>query len=188
MNKLNVAIFGGSFYPPHIGHMWVAQQIYELDFIDKVILMPNYSARPWGKETGPPELRLKLCRLCTKEYPNIEVSDIEIKNKFTFTYQTVEYFKKNHPDYEVYWVVGSDWDVKTFKNYEFLKENCKFIKVFRPSYKVLKQEKEEGIITVFLKFSFNISSTAIRERIKKGLPVTGLIPDSIKEIAIKFLI
>jgi len=168
----NIAVLGGAFNPIHNGHLWIAQQIYELDYIDKVLIIPC-SSNNYGKEVISDEHRINMCKLACKDF-DFEVLSVEIDRNHKYTYETILFLKKYY-DYNIHWIVGSDWANKlnTFKKYNFLKENCNFIIINRP----MMFEKNSGIEQTI---GLQLSSSNIRDRIKDNKIITGLLPISVE--------
>ena len=75
---MRIALLGGSFNPPHIGHVWMARQVLDFCGVDEVWLLPNYDQSP-SKDVAPVEHRLAMTRLL--EGDKIRVSTIEVDNK-----------------------------------------------------------------------------------------------------------
>jgi nicotinate-nucleotide adenylyltransferase len=169
MNDL--LLFGGSFDPMHIGHLWLIRQLRERYKINQVCIMPcsTKAAKNWDKEISEPELRITMCLQSIAYFftdlrdSDIFVSDFEIENKIMYTHQTVKYLYDTYEFGKLYLAVGSDWDISQFKEKDYILEKCEIIKVPRdlndPSFS----------------FIFKLSSTDIRNRIKNKLPITGLI-------------
>lgn len=170
---MNVAIVGGSFNPIHYGHLWLAQQIYELDHIDIVWLMPNYSAHNYSKKVlVKAQDRLEMLRLAVIEFnEDLRINDIEIFNKFKYTYQTIDFLTKKQNSLKYFLVVGSDWKPSDFLNYEQIKEKCQFMVVKRQSFDQVNFVQE---------IEYGLSSTIIRKRIKEEKTISGLLPSSVE--------
>ena len=96
------AIFGGSFDPPHLGHIEIVNKALKSG-IDKIIIMPNYLNPLKHTFSAPPELRLRWLKEIFKDFKNVEVSDFEISQKRpVYSIATIKHFK---PDY---FIIGSD--------------------------------------------------------------------------------
>jgi nicotinate-nucleotide adenylyltransferase len=108
---MRIAIFGGSFNPPHPGHVRAAHAAYDALRPDKLIIMP--AADPPHKElpecSPPPEERLLLTRLAFADMPAAEVSDIEIvRSGESYTADTVEQLRTLYPGAELTLILGTD--------------------------------------------------------------------------------
>ncbi|TSC53920.1 MAG: nicotinate-nucleotide adenylyltransferase [Microgenomates group bacterium LiPW_16] len=158
-SKKTIAIFGGSFDPPHVGHITLIKQVFASSVVDEVWLVPNFSHN-WKKTIASPDHRFKMCQLLKND--KVKACDIEVRRGGkSYAIDTVRELKKKYPDYQFYWLAGKDLlkELPKWKDPEALKKEIEFI--------------------AFPKT--NISSTMIRERIKKGLPITGLVPKKVEE-------
>ena len=124
---MRIAVFGGSFNPPHIGHVEAAKAASAELCADKLIIMP--AARPPHKEQeqGSPsaEERFKLALLAFNELPNTEVSDLELRRSGTsYTIDTLSELKNIYPDDELFLLMGSDMlmSFETWKDYKRILE------------------------------------------------------------------
>jgi len=87
-----IALFGGSFDPPHIGHESIVKALQGYKDIDKIIIMPTFLNPFKTSSHAPSELRLKWLEEIFKEYKNVEVSSYEVdENQKIATIQTVTY-------------------------------------------------------------------------------------------------
>lgn len=103
-----VGVFGGSFSPPHIGHVAAARQFLTACTLDRLLIVPT--ALPPHKETRNlpcGEHRLALCRLAFGELPKTEICDIEIRRGGkSYTYLTLR--ELSCPDTELFFLCGAD--------------------------------------------------------------------------------
>ena len=115
-----IGIFGGSFNPPHLGHIRSAAYAAEALGLTKLLLMPDRQTP--GKQ--PPEAtddqRLEMLRLAAENSPKLEVSDLELRQGSGFTCDTVRLLSRQYPDAELYLLLGTDMFQKfqTWKNAE----------------------------------------------------------------------
>ena len=80
---MKTCIFGGTFDPPHIGHLLIAQTIIESENFDRLIFLPAHlSPVKRGREMSPPEKRLKMLTMALLNNDNFEISDFEIKIRY----------------------------------------------------------------------------------------------------------
>ena len=108
---VKIGIYGGTFNPPHTGHLHAAAQAIELLGLDKLLLIPDRIAPhkeiPAGSPT--PEQRLQMLRIAASGEANMEVSDIELKREGpSYSYLTVEALREMHPDAELILLMGTD--------------------------------------------------------------------------------
>ena len=108
---MKIGIYGGTYNPPHTGHMQAAREAVRLLGLDKLLLIPDRIAPhkkiPAGSPT--PEQRLEMLRIAAANDPVMEVSDIELKREGpSFSYLTVEALRAQYPDAELYLLMGTD--------------------------------------------------------------------------------
>ncbi|MGB5866913.1 MAG: nicotinate-nicotinamide nucleotide adenylyltransferase, partial [Arcobacteraceae bacterium] len=104
---MNIAIFGGSFDPVHIGHEKIINKLSHLTYIHKLIVVPTYLNPFKKKYLIQPEDRFKILHQMYDQNSNIEISDFEIKrNEATPSIITVEHFKKLYNPKKIYLIIG----------------------------------------------------------------------------------
>jgi len=161
-SKPEVAIFGGSFDPPHKGHQQIVQKAAkELD-IDKLIVLPAYLNPFKDASLASPEKRLKWCHQLFDSIPKVIVDDYEIRqNRSVRTSQSVKHFNDT---YNVkYLIVGSDnlSTLTKWHEFEWLNEHITWVIVTREGHPI----QTEGLRSwKVLEIDFPISSTTIREK------------------------
>ena len=169
---MKIAIFGGSFNPIHLSHIEIAKSV--LEFYDKVVFIPAYIS-PFKTEDisrfeASPLDRLNMVHLAVKDEPSFEVEPFEIlKEKPSFTIDTVKYIYKKHPkiDGKLGLIMGSDSlnNITKWKDYDELENLCTFIVAKRENEKIEKTSFSYKLLDKPIK---PISSTMIREKIKKN--------------------
>tara|TARA_Y100000748_G_scaffold219815_1_gene184825 strand:+ start:2860 stop:3441 length:582 start_codon:yes stop_codon:yes gene_type:complete len=137
---MKTCIFGGTFDPPHIGHLLIAQTIIESENFDRLIFLPAHlSPVKRGREMSPPEKRLKMLRMALLNNDNFEISDFEIKKgDISYTIDSIKYFRdelkieKN----DLYFLMGSDtlMDFHNWKNPKEILDLCNIIVATRPGF------------------------------------------------------
>ena len=125
---MTIAIYGGTFNPPHRGHVESLQAVYEQAKPDRVLVIP--ASIPPHKElaAGSPdaEERLELTRLAFKELPYAEVTDMELtRTGKSYTSDTVAELLRKYPDAELMLAMGTDMflSFETWHEYRYLIEN-----------------------------------------------------------------
>ncbi len=108
---MKIAVLGGSFNPPHLGHLLVARQVVKLYGYDEVWLMPCFRQAE-GKALAPASQRLEMVELmlsAESRDPRIKASDFEVRSrKKNYTADTVLALQKRFPEHEFSWVFGSE--------------------------------------------------------------------------------
>ena len=108
---VKIGIYGGTFNPPHTGHMQAAKQAVQILGLDRLLLIPDRIAPhkeiPAGSPT--PEQRLEMLQIAASSVPRSEVSDIELKRDGpSYSYLTVEALREEYPDADLYLLMGTD--------------------------------------------------------------------------------
>jgi nicotinate-nucleotide adenylyltransferase len=153
--RTRVAIFGGSFNPPHLAHGQIAKWLFSKGLADELWVIPCF-IHPFGKGLAPFKHRMEMCRLMFGKLAlPIRVLDVEEKlGGLSHTIRTVEYLKLTYPDKAFRLLVGGDVAEQVDDWHDFA-----------------KIKREVGVIEVPRGESspiIDISSTAIRENIAKG--------------------
>ena len=126
---MKICISGGTFDPIHNGHIEIAKIALSQFNLDKVIFMPTGNS--YMKSDVTPSIhRYNMLKLAIEGIDKFEISDLEIKRAgYTYTKDTVAYFKENYPDDELYFLIGTDTLFMLEKWYmpEYLFKNLIFI-------------------------------------------------------------
>jgi nicotinate-nucleotide adenylyltransferase len=103
-----VAVFGGSFNPPHVAHVLAVVYALEVAPIDEVLIVPVYQ-HPFAKELAPFEHRLAMCEAAMGWIPGAQVSDVERElGGESLTLRMLTYLGQAHPDWALRLLVGAD--------------------------------------------------------------------------------
>ncbi len=172
---MKVAIFGGSFDPPHIGHEEIIKKALQKLDIDVLFVIPTY-LNPFKNDFfAPPNLRYKWVKKLLLPYKKTKIIDYELKqSKPTPTIQTVDYIKNLYHPEKIYLIIGADnlKKLHQWHEYERLKNSVEFIIATRDELEIPKNLQ-------ILKVNANISSTILRKKIDKNLLPTTLADEII---------
>lgn len=116
---MRICIYGGSFNPPHIGHINAAKAAYRQLKPDKMLIIPDYAAphKEMAAGSPSPEQRLELARLSFSEIEGAQVSDIEVsRGGRSYTCDTLRTLLQQYPGAELYLMVGTDM-LRTFERW-----------------------------------------------------------------------
>ena len=124
-----IGIYGGSFNPPHIGHLEAARSALRSLKLDRLLLIPAgqapHKAAPEG--TPAPAHRLEMLRIAARSLEKAEISDLEMNREGpSYTYETVEQLRKLYPDAELVLLMGTDMFLSflTWRNPERIYQNA----------------------------------------------------------------
>lgn len=183
-NSLRLGLFGGTFNPPHAGHIAVAQAALEQLALDRVIWMP--SARPPHKAVGvPPAHRLAMTQLATSDQPDFDVSDLELRRAGrSFTADTLDALHALHPDARWWLILGED-SLATFPTWRDPERI-----VAHARLAVYRRGDEQPIDSPFADYvdwidapRVDVSSTDLRERLSEGRSIGGQMPAAVAKYA-----
>jgi nicotinate-nucleotide adenylyltransferase len=182
---LAIGLMGGTFDPIHLAHLIIAEEALEAFGLDRVIFIPSAGPphKP-GRRVSPIEDRLEMVRLAVAGDPRLEVTDLEARRPVpSYTIETVRELRREYGEHEkLYFIMGADSLTQffTWKDPEALLSACEFVVVPRPG--VGMQEADERIRTKALILDapmLDISSSDIRERVRRGRSIRYLVPPEI---------
>ncbi len=166
---MRIGIFGGSFNPPHQMHESIIKQLLDRNYLDHVILVPTSNYYPKAGLISD-EQRFKMLELMSENDKRISLSKYEF-GRLTYTYQTLEYFQKEHPNDEIYFICGSDnlSEMDTWLEYEKILGDYEVIVIPRnhDMQQLLdKYDQYRNNIKVVELENNYLSSTKVREYLK----------------------
>lgn len=198
---MRVGIFGGTFNPVHNGHIRVACDVLASMSLDEIWFV--CASQPPHKQTVISDYhRMNMLKLALKNHPYFYPSDIEIKNRFRYSIDTISYLNKFYSDYKFYFLLGFDafLEINTWKEWKKIFSSINFIifnrygvqdktKIILKNYLGLEIEevaqgyylyKNREIHNLNVK-SLNISGSEIRELVKKGYNITSCVGREVAE-------
>ena len=185
------AILGGTFNPPHIGHLVMVQEALDQLALDRVVLMPV--AHPPHKEA--PEdpgaaVRLDLCRLAVADAERVEVSDLEIeRGGASYTVDTLRALHATSPGDDLTFIVGGDMAPRlpSWREPEEVLRLATLAVAEREQVSRADIERRleslgaAGRVRFFDMPRLDISSSDVRARVATGAPIRHLVPDAVAE-------
>lgn len=174
---MRIGLLGGVFNPPHVGHLLIAQQVLDFTDTDEVWFLPNYGQHPPKPHVASVSHRLAMTKML--DLPRTRVSTIEIDHKLDGnTINLLPYLPKEH---SYTFLMGSDWlpYFTQWGQWEELLERMQFLIFPRCGFANAPLYPNMMLLEVSSLMTTNISSTKIRERIKKGFPVDAFVPPAV---------
>jgi len=108
VNVVKVAVFGGSFNPPHVAHVLACTLLLSIEDVEHVVVVPAYK-HPFAKALAPFEDRVRMCELGMGWIPKVTVSRIEEEiGGESRTLRTLEHLASSRPDWSLRLVIGAD--------------------------------------------------------------------------------
>ncbi|MBI1333859.1 MAG: nicotinate (nicotinamide) nucleotide adenylyltransferase [Armatimonadetes bacterium] len=186
---MRIGILGGTFDPPHLGHLKLAEAAIESLQLDEVILLPaNTNPFKGRQRTSSAKDRAAMTQLLQKRNPKLSFSDMEItRGGVSYTVDTLGELQMVHPG-DYWFIMGAD-AVKNFgewKNPQRILRLCRLAVAVRPP--TTKEDLSRQIpaefrdkIDIIDMATTAESSTEIRERLQKGQPIQNLTIPEVSE-------
>ena len=199
-----IGIMGGTFNPIHLSHIMIAGRALEYLKLDKILFMPSkLPAHKDNDELVSEKDRNAMVKMAIKDYPGFEFSDYEMKRDgYTYTADTIEHLTHENPDVRYYFILGGD-SLAQFEKWhrpEYILEHCalvcaprisdavglkgnneEFIKIAKHLVEKFTRKRDNGSVFVpeihFIPGPLvSISSSDVRNHIKCGMSITGMVP------------
>lgn len=183
---MRLAIFGGSFDPPHVGHLLAADDACDQLSLDRLIFVPT-ATQPLkvGRAVANAEQRLAMVRLLVGGDPRLAVSTIEVERAgLSFTVDTLTHFAKLYPAAERFLLLGADvvGSFGQWKEPERIEQLATPVLLERQSdegEEAPPGRQEEVAFTRLPTRRVDVSSTEIRERVRLGKSLRGFVTDDV---------
>lgn len=179
---MRLGILGGSFDPPHVGHLLAASDVFDQLALDRLVFVPA-ATQPLkrGLATASPAERLEMVRRLIGRDPRFSVDPVEIdRDGLSYTVDTLTTFAERHPDAERFFLVGAD----TLASFARWREPERVVALAR----LTVVQRGEGPVDltgipgdplVLRTRRVDVSSTEIRERVRNGKSIHGFVPDAV---------
>ena len=185
----SIIVYGGTFNPPHYGHINCVDAISRKYNDQKIILVPV--GIPPHKETkslATKQQRIDMLNLMFAGYSNVEICEYEMmSDRKSFTIDTIHFLKEKYSNPNIKLVIGSDMlmSFEKWYRYDEILQNVKLIVVLRDENHLTKVKLIVGELgansEILCDNIIEISSTDIRNNIDKGAEITGMLPKSIED-------
>ena len=189
---MKLLLFGGTFDPPHNGHIALLRHAIAAVQPDKVVVMPAGTPPHKAASQTPGPLRYEMCRCFLPVDPRVERSRFELERQGkSYTLHTVEHLEQAYPGAKIYLAIGSDM-LLTFtewRDYRTLLSKVTLVAQsrdaaetaqMRPAIKALRQENAD---ILFMDVQvLKLSSTALRKAAEAGEDISAFVPPEVMEV------
>ncbi|MFZ9658930.1 MAG: nicotinate (nicotinamide) nucleotide adenylyltransferase [Arcobacteraceae bacterium] len=172
---MDIAVFGGSFDPPHIGHEQIVNLALQELKVDKLFMIPTFLNPFKDSFHLSPNKRFELLQELFKENKKVEICDYEIlQNKKTTTFETISFLKNNYKIDTIYLIIGADnlKNIHLWYNFLELRELVSFVVVTRDGIELTN----DYVKPTYLQLDIDASSTVLRKNMN-----FDLIPENLKK-------
>lgn len=173
-----VGILGGTFDPPHLGHLIIAETVRTTLDLDEIWFIPTNEPPHKNKAMSAGQDRMKMLELAIEDNAFFKINDIEMKRLGkSFTFDTMNILMNEHPDCEFYFIIGADMVeyLPHWSRIDELVHLVQFVGVQREGYDL---NTPYPIVKVDIPM-IDISSTMIRQQLANQISTKYLIPDSV---------
>jgi nicotinate-nucleotide adenylyltransferase len=188
-DRPRLGILGGSFNPPHLGHLLIASDVCGYLGLEKVLFVPAASPPHKAIDDGvPAALRLEMTRLAVAGDPRFDVSSVEIDGELVYTLDTIAAVRRQYPGYRLYFIMGSDslLQFETWHQPSAILSLCRLAVALRPGDDPREVDEVarglgRGFAVVFQTAMIDVSSHDIRNRVRREDPIRYLVPAAVEE-------
>lgn len=181
MASLRLGLFGGSFDPPHLGHLVVAQDVMEALGLDRLLFVPARNPpHKQDRSLAPAPLRLEMIRALVAEDDRFGVSEVELgRSGPSFTADTLRHYRELNPQAELFFIMGADQalTLESWHQPRVVEELATLVVMARQG-----KDPPPGDFVWAPVTRVDISSSAIRARVREGRPIRYLVPEAVREI------
>ncbi|HEX2187687.1 MAG TPA: nicotinate-nucleotide adenylyltransferase [Longimicrobiaceae bacterium] len=178
---MRIGVFGGTFDPPHHGHLVVAADVHAALELDRVVLVPS-AAPPHKLDTvqAPAETRLEMVRAAVRGDDRFEVDDLELRRPGpSYTVDTLRALRDRCPGAELFFVVGADNvpELGSWREPEEVVRLARIVAVARGCENI-DADAPFPLLSVPVT-RVEISATDVRRRVAEGRSIRYLVPDAV---------
>ncbi len=183
--KARIGVFGGTFDPPHIGHLIIAEQARQQLDLDKVLFVPAFLPphKTFGTHATPAQ-RLAMLRIAVKGFAGLEVESLEVDRKGTsYTVDTLKELRDRFGDAKFFLIIGGD-NFAQLRSWKSVREILRLATpavYHRPGRKSRGQKRPAGSVVALRGALLGISSTLVREKIRHHESVRFLVPRAVEQ-------
>jgi nicotinate-nucleotide adenylyltransferase len=182
---MNIGIFGGTFNPPHIGHLIVAERVREELGLEKVLFIPSaVSPHKQHLDLVDSAFRMEMVQVALLGHQYFEPSSIELeRGGVSFTVDTLEHLRRIYSGDTLYLLMGMDnlVELAAWKSPDRIIDISKVVVMTRPGFQpngVLEELRKKFILCRVPEIG--ISSSEIRERVRQGKSIRFLVPKPVE--------
>jgi nicotinate-nucleotide adenylyltransferase len=185
---MRIGVLGGTFDPPHVGHLIVASEVRDSLELDRLLLIPS-AAPPHkrGRVHAAAEVRLEMVRAAIAGNPCFEVDDLELRREGeSYSVDTLRELRARYADAELFFVIGVD-QLREFESWREPDEVTRLATLVAVSREGVDAQEVTGGAAAFpvrpvSVTRIDLSATDVRKRVREGRSIRYLVPDAVIEV------
>lgn len=177
---MEIGLLGGTFDPPHLGHLIMAEEARLSAQLDEVWFLPTFLPPHKDREVTDAQQRIEMLKRAIFSNPYFKVNLIEQERKGrSYTIDTIQLLKNQYPEHTFRFIIGGDMveDLPNWHRFEDLKHMIGFIGINREGYE-LNHDRDLNLLEVTIP-TIDVSSTTIRARLREGLSCRYFMPENV---------
>ncbi len=183
---MRIGILGGTFDPPHVGHLIAAQDTFDALSLDKLLFIPARVPPHKQHETvSPADVRLRMVSAAIDGDERFEASDVELRRTGpSYTIDTLRELKERFPADALFLLVGVD-QVREFATWREPEEVLRCAQLVMLTRGGIEEAPQGDIVHATVPVTrIDISSTLVRQRARAGLPIRYLVPEAVEKMIV----
>lgn len=187
--RRRLGVMGGTFDPPHNGHLLAASEAQSRFDLDEVVFVP--AGQPWQKSSqtvSSAEDRYDMTVIATVAHPSFSVSRVDLDRPGpTYTVDTLRDIGAAYPEHDLFFITGADAlsGIGTWRDAEACLEMAHFVGCTRPGHQLDDEGLPRSQVTLLEIPALSISSSQCRARAAAGQPIWYLVPDGVVQYVAK---
>jgi len=181
---MRIGIFGGTFDPPHLGHLVMASDVHRVLALDRLVFVPaGDPPHKLGQVATPAGLRLEMVRAAVAGDDRFAVDDLELRREGpSYTVDTLREFRRRDPDGELFFLIGAD-ALRDFRTWRAPDEVARLARLA-----VMERAGEPASAPASLEVRdvrvtrIDISATQVRSRVAEGASIRYLVTEPVRRI------
>jgi nicotinate-nucleotide adenylyltransferase len=180
---VRLGVLGGTFDPPHVGHLLAASDALEALSLDKVLFVPA-KVPPYKTRTvqASPEQRLKMLELTLGNDPRFDASRLELdRDGLSFTVDTLDALTKGTPGVSLFMLIGEDLatQIASWRDAARIADLATIVVLVRATIATQSALESTLPMTKLATRRIELSSTEIRDRVRAGRSIHGFVTDAV---------
>ncbi|WP_226667320.1 nicotinate-nucleotide adenylyltransferase [Metabacillus litoralis] len=175
-----IGILGGTFDPPHFGHLLIANEILHNLHLAEVWFIPNQI--PPHKQSNhftESKHRLNMLKLAIKDNKKFKINTIELEREGpSYTYDTIHLLREQFPSYSFHFIIGADM-IEYLPKWYKIDEMIKFVSFIGVKRHGYRTESNYPVTEIEIPL-FDVSSTMLRDRLNNNESTAYLLPEDVK--------